>query len=29
MKGTIRNRGGGGRLGLVNSSFLCRWPRRA
>jgi hypothetical protein len=29
MKGTARSRSGGGRLGLFNSSFLCRWPGRA
>jgi hypothetical protein len=29
MKGTTRSRSGGGRLGLFNSSFLCRWPGRA
>ena len=29
MKGATRSRSRGGRLGLFNSGFLCRWPGRA
>jgi hypothetical protein len=29
MKGTTRRGSGGGRLGLFNGTFLCRWPGRA